>query len=133
MNPETRLSYSKLATQLLFIMGRLLHGCGNHGCRVEAPLGMATNGACHCSPRDFATELRDMANLLDPQDDPERPREQRDALRGKCGMMLTGLQGAAAALEDIYLGRTTANVTSAALKALNDVRACLARVKGGAS
>jgi len=25
-----------------------LKGCGNHGCVIEAPVGMATNGGCRC-------------------------------------------------------------------------------------
>ena len=23
-------------------------GCGNHGCRIEKPTGMGTNGRCNC-------------------------------------------------------------------------------------
>ena len=25
-----------------------MKGCGNHGCRVEEPKGIATNGRCRC-------------------------------------------------------------------------------------
>lgn len=28
--------------------GNSLEGCGNHGCKVAAPKGMATNGPCTC-------------------------------------------------------------------------------------
>lgn len=29
----------------------LLNGCGNHGCRVKEPEGVATNGPCRCAHR----------------------------------------------------------------------------------
>lgn len=44
---------------------RLEHGCGNHGCCVKQPTGMGTNGACRCSPREVAKELRWTAEALE--------------------------------------------------------------------
>lgn len=36
----------------------VLKGCGNHGCRVKKPTGMATNGGCTCS-NDILLRIQD--------------------------------------------------------------------------
>ena len=33
-------------------------GCGNHGCVINPPTGLATNGGCMCYPRQIARRLR---------------------------------------------------------------------------
>lgn len=49
------------------LIRRLDHGCGNHGCRIKKPEGMATNGPCQCSPSKIARELRFIAESLELQ------------------------------------------------------------------
>lgn len=44
---------------------RLRYGCGNHGCCIKPPDGMATNGPCRCSPQRFALELRELAVMCE--------------------------------------------------------------------
>lgn len=56
---------SDVATMLWAIQRRMIRGCGNHGCKIGKIEGMATNGPCRCTPKDFARELRDIANLLE--------------------------------------------------------------------
>lgn len=33
-------------------------GCGDNSCEVARPRGMATNGGCHCDPREVRRALR---------------------------------------------------------------------------
>jgi hypothetical protein len=54
------------AAELWAIQRQMVRGCGNHGCRVNRPTGMATNDRCRCTPRDFAQRLRDIADRLSP-------------------------------------------------------------------
>lgn len=58
---------------------------------------------------------------------------ERDHWRRRTLDLAASLQAAAGYLEDIYSARTTTNIPSMALRALNDVRAALARSKGGVS
>ncbi len=39
--------HSKMNT----ILGSLFSGCGNHGCKVQEPKGMASYGPCRCADR----------------------------------------------------------------------------------
>ena len=41
------------------------HGCGNHGCVIEKPEGMATNAGCKCQPSRIARDLRRIADRLE--------------------------------------------------------------------
>ncbi len=43
---------------------RMIEGCGNHGCIIKQPRGMATDGPCRCSSRYIARELGDLAYSL---------------------------------------------------------------------
>ena len=47
------------------IAGRLRYGCGNSGCCIKPPDGMATNGPCRCSPQRFALQLLDLAVMCE--------------------------------------------------------------------
>jgi len=35
------------------IIRRTKEGCGNHGCRMKKPEGMAPNGPCRCTPNSL--------------------------------------------------------------------------------
>lgn len=46
-----------------------LGGCSNHGCMINPPMGMGTNGACKClndphMARRFAVEVRRLRDGL---------------------------------------------------------------------
>jgi len=41
----------ELVERLQLIISKMLRGCGNHGCVIQSPQGMGTNGACRCRPR----------------------------------------------------------------------------------
>jgi hypothetical protein len=59
----------------------------------------------------------------------EQLRTAGQAWRCKALDMTATLQAAAGCLEDIYTARTTSHIPAMALRALNDVRAALARAK----
>jgi hypothetical protein len=46
----------------------LLHGCGNHACRVQKPIGQGTNGPCMCAMNLTGK----IAKILGAGDDPEK-------------------------------------------------------------
>jgi hypothetical protein len=55
----------KLKAEVERLDERLFYGCGNHGCRVNPPTGLATNGACNCTPKEFSMVLLEIAIRLD--------------------------------------------------------------------
>jgi len=56
-----RSPFAEFALELWAIQRQMIRGCGNHGCRIKKPVGMATNGPCHCTARYFARDLLDIA------------------------------------------------------------------------
>jgi hypothetical protein len=52
---------SVLTSSLRVIIRRLEIGCGNHGCVIAQPQGIATNGECQCTPDHIRRALRDLA------------------------------------------------------------------------
>lgn len=61
-------AFSEAAVMLWAIQRRMTRGCGNHGCRIGKIEGMAPNGRCTCTAREFARELRDIAEMLSPNE-----------------------------------------------------------------
>jgi hypothetical protein len=70
--------FADVTLMLWSIQLRMESGCGNHGCRIRKGEGMATNGPCRCTAKSFASELRDIAEMLSPNAQAQRP-----ALGGK--------------------------------------------------
>lgn len=58
------------------------NGCGNHGCIIKKPSGMATNGGCTCSPRQISRYLRFIADAVDRAD--PLWRDTKDCKTGLC-------------------------------------------------
>ena len=56
-----------MADSLEHIAKRLRFGCGNHTCCIRRPVGMGTNGICHCTPREIARDLLDLAILIEKE------------------------------------------------------------------
>ena len=50
---------------LVCTAARLTYGCGNSGCQVRKPLGLATNGMCNCSPHKYSKDFLEMAASLE--------------------------------------------------------------------
>jgi hypothetical protein len=44
---------------------QLENGCGNHGCVIKSPTGMAPNGGCKCTPRQIKTKLVNLTAVID--------------------------------------------------------------------
>lgn len=70
MNPKdqadlTRKLLADMSVTLWGISHRMEYGCGNHGCRIRYPDGMATNGPCHCTIPRFIDELLCVAEMLE--------------------------------------------------------------------
>lgn len=57
----------QLRYELADLIHRLDHGCGNNGCVIKKPSGMATNRPCSCMPRKFSEVLLDLASDLEAQ------------------------------------------------------------------
>ena len=53
--------------QLKEIRAQLANGCGNNGCTIKQPVGMATNGGCRCSPLQIGNELERLGRELRKQ------------------------------------------------------------------
>ena len=66
MKPEDKTKLAEIAVHLFNMQRQMIRGCMNHGCQIQEPTGMATNGGCQCSFRQFARRLRDIAELLHP-------------------------------------------------------------------
>lgn len=58
------------------IQARMHLGCGNHGCCIQAPIGMGTNSVCRCTPREIARRLRWLAQELETQHTWTTPQEK---------------------------------------------------------
>lgn len=52
----------EIGEHLRDIGSTLKYGCGNHSCVLVKPVGMGTNGSCHC--RDIPASLRALADAL---------------------------------------------------------------------
>lgn len=63
--PDVSPPFAEAAVMLWAIQRRMVRGCGNHGCRIGKIEGMATNGPCRCTAKDFSRELRDIADMLE--------------------------------------------------------------------
>lgn len=50
-----------LKSDVMGLAHRLQHGCGNHGCRINAPRGMGTNSICQCTPLKVSRVLLELA------------------------------------------------------------------------
>lgn len=49
---------------LAVLNNQVQYGCGNHGCRINPPKGMATNSSCNCCPNSLARILTNLAAEL---------------------------------------------------------------------
>jgi hypothetical protein len=65
VNSKQQLIMGDVAWHIEVLHLRMSQGCGNHGCRIKRPSGMATNGPCLCTPAGFARDLRDLAERLE--------------------------------------------------------------------
>ena len=70
MNPQdqadrTRKLLSKTSATLWGLSHRMDQGCGNPGCRIQKPDGIARNGPCHCTIPRFIDELLCVAEMLE--------------------------------------------------------------------
>jgi len=57
----------QLKAELDVLAYRLEHGCGNNGCVIKKPRGMATNGPCLCRARMMSAVLLSLAADLEVQ------------------------------------------------------------------
>ena len=55
---------SDLHHKLTALAKQLIDGCGNHGCVIKAPTGMATNGPCNCRPRTVGRYMFHISSAL---------------------------------------------------------------------
>jgi len=53
------------AVMLLNIQRQMVRGCFNHTCKIEKPAGIGLNDRCHCSKKEFASKLRDIATMIE--------------------------------------------------------------------
>ena len=44
---------------------QLENGCGNRGCVIKEPIGMATNGGCKCTHRQIKTKLMNLSAVVE--------------------------------------------------------------------
>jgi hypothetical protein len=58
-------SIEDLSNSVTRLRNQLVHGCGNHGCVIRKPLGMATNASCKCGPTRIARDLRKLADAVE--------------------------------------------------------------------
>lgn len=50
-----------LQEDVQILANQLKNGCGNRGCVIKSPKGMATNGGCKCTPRQITNSLLNIA------------------------------------------------------------------------
>lgn len=67
---------AEMAERLGKIQRRLINGCGNHGCIIKAPVGMAANGPCRCRPWAVKRELQGYLRYVPDNGDWEREMEE---------------------------------------------------------